>query len=76
MSLVLKRIVWPDGSSRPDDFNILHGGAAVGRMYRMNGAPREQWRWTHFWYARAPIGGVADTLEEAKAAFRAAWEAR
>jgi hypothetical protein len=31
MILVLKRIVWPDGSSRPDDFNIPHDGAAVGR---------------------------------------------
>jgi hypothetical protein len=24
MSLVPKRIVWGDGSSRPDDFNIVH----------------------------------------------------
>jgi hypothetical protein len=53
----------------------MHDDEKVGRLYRMNGAPREQWRWTHFWYTRGPNGGVTDTLEEAKAAFRAKWEA-
>jgi hypothetical protein len=73
--LVLKRIVWPDGSSRPDDFEIMHDREAVGRIYRMNGAGRELWRWTHFRYGRGPNGGVADTLDDAKAAFRKAWNA-
>jgi hypothetical protein len=76
MSLMLKRLVWPGGSSSPDDFDIMHDGEKVGRLYRMNGVGREQWRWTHFWYGRGPNGGVANTLEGAKAAFRAAWEAR
>jgi hypothetical protein len=53
----------------------MHDGEEVGRLYRMNGVGREQWRWTHFWYTRGTNGGVADTLDEAKAAFRAAWEA-
>jgi hypothetical protein len=65
MALVLKRIVWPDGSRRPDDFNIMHDGEVVGRLYRVNGAPRDLWRWTRHWYTGGPNGGVADTLEQA-----------
>jgi hypothetical protein len=72
----LRRLVWPDGSSSPDVFNIMHDGTVVGRVYRTNGVGREQWRWTHYWYTREPNGGVADTIEDAKAAFRAAWGAR
>jgi hypothetical protein len=30
VTFILRRIIWPDGSSRPDDFNIMHGGV-VGR---------------------------------------------
>ncbi|HLQ89394.1 MAG TPA: hypothetical protein VK148_05095 [Xanthobacteraceae bacterium] len=26
MSLSLRRIVWPDGHSDPDDFNVIHEG--------------------------------------------------
>ena len=36
MTLALRRIVWSDGTSRPDDYNIIHGDQIVGRMYRMN----------------------------------------
>jgi hypothetical protein len=35
MSLVLKRIVWPDGSSRPDDFNIMYDDTVLGRVPRL-----------------------------------------
>jgi hypothetical protein len=67
------RFVWPDGSSRPDHFDVLNDGTVVGRMYRTNGIGREQWCWTQFgWYSGGQNGGVADTLDEAKAAFRAA----
>jgi hypothetical protein len=58
MTLVLKRIVWPDGSSRPADFSIMHDGETVGRLHRMNGVGREQWRWAHFWYTRGPNAGL------------------
>jgi hypothetical protein len=40
---------------------------------------RELWRSTQsgiFQPSRDPNGGVADTLDEAKAAFRAAWSGR
>jgi hypothetical protein len=33
MVLVLKRLVWPVGSSSPDDFNIMHDGE-VARLNR------------------------------------------
>jgi hypothetical protein len=29
----------------PDDFDVIHDGEIVGRIYRMN-ADRELWRWT------------------------------
>ena len=77
MTLALKRIVWSDGTSRPDDYNVVHEGRRVGRIYRMNSTGRELWRWTQsgiFQPTHGPNGTVADTLDEAKAAFRAAWE--
>ena len=46
-------------------------------MYRMNSTDRELWRWTQsgiFQPSHGPNGGVADSLDEAKAAFRAAWD--
>ena len=41
-------------------------------------AGRELWRWTiRLWApSHGPNGGVADTLDEAKATFRAAWSVR
>jgi hypothetical protein len=56
--------------------STFHDGEKVGRLYRINGAGCELWRWTHFWYTRGPNGGVADTLEDAKAAFRKAWDGK
>jgi hypothetical protein len=42
----------------------------------MNSVDHELWRWTQIgWYTGLANGGIADSLEEAKAAFRAAWEA-
>jgi hypothetical protein len=39
---------------------------------------RELWQWTQIDWgpSHGPNGGVADSLDEAKAAFRAAWERR
>jgi hypothetical protein len=77
MTLALKRIVWSDGTSRPDDYNVVYEGQRVGRIYRMNSTGRELWRWTQSWIfqpTHGANGGVADTLDEAKAAFRSAWE--
>jgi hypothetical protein len=38
----LRRIVWSDGTSRPDDYNIIDGGQIVGRK-RDPAAPM-RWR--------------------------------
>jgi hypothetical protein len=42
----------------------------------MNSTGRELWRWTRSGCAptHGPNGGVVDSLDAAKAAFRAAWK--
>jgi hypothetical protein len=66
MTLALRR-------TGPDDYDVIHDDETVGRIYRMN-ADRELWRWTiRLWEpTHGPSGGAADSLAEAKAAFRAA----
>jgi hypothetical protein len=77
VSLMLRRIIWPDGSSRPNDYEVIHGGKVVGRIYRMTSTARETWRWNQIGQrvpTQGPNGGIADSLDEAKAAFRRALE--
>ena len=59
-----------------DDYDVIHDGEIVGRIYRMIG-DRELWRWMIRLSASppGPSGGLADTLDEAKAAFQAKWDA-
>lgn len=78
-SLALRRIIWPDGkpSLDPEDYNVIHEGRVVGRVSRMNSTARETWQWTQIGErapTRGPNGGIADSLDEAKVAFRRAWE--
>jgi len=65
MPLTLKRIV-PE-----NDYDVFDKGEIVGRIYRIHNS--ELWRWTA--RLQEPTGGIANTLDEAKAAFRAAWDA-
>jgi len=77
MTLALRGTVWLDGERRPDDYEVRYEGQTVGRIYRLRSTGREVWRWTQsgiFQPTHGPDGGVADTLDEAKAAFRSAWE--
>jgi hypothetical protein len=77
MSLFLRCIVWSDGTSRPDDYEVRYQGRTVGRMYRMNSTGRELWHWTQIGIrapSYGPNGGVADTFEDAKAAFGRTWD--
>jgi hypothetical protein len=54
---------------------VRHNGRTVGRILRLRSTSRELWQWTQIGWgpSHAPNGGVAHTLDEAKAAFRAAW---
>jgi hypothetical protein len=76
MSLVLRRIVWSDGYSSTDDYMVIHDGRKIGRIYRMDSTARELWLWTQINWgpSHGPNGGVADTLDDAKATFRRAWD--
>jgi len=78
MTLALRSTLWLDGHHRPDDYEIINAGQTVGRVYRMKSTGRELWRWTQIGMrapSHGPNGGVADSLDEAKAAFREAWDA-
>jgi len=77
MTLTLRRTVFLDGERRPDDYEVRYEGQTVGRILRLGSIGRELWHWTQI-DIRAPSygpnGGVADTFEEAKAAFRRTWD--
>jgi hypothetical protein len=78
-TFALRPIIWSDGYSRPDDYYIVHEGQIVGRICRMNNVAKDRWCWTRI----GPLatrhgskGGIVNSLDEAKAAFRTAWERR
>ena len=78
MTLALRPVVRADGTIRPDDYNVIHEDAIIGRIYRMSSTARETWMWTQIgaWApAFGPNGGIAYSFDEAKAAFRRAWDA-
>jgi hypothetical protein len=72
----LRPIVWSDGHVRPDDYYVIHEGHIVGRICRMNSVPKDRWCWSEIGPWAAACGGLVDSLDEAKAAFGAAWERR
>ena len=77
MNLILRRIVWSDDTSRPDDYEVRYRGRTVGRILRLRSTGWELWHWTQIGIRAAsygPNGGVADTFEDAKAAFRRSWD--
>jgi hypothetical protein len=63
----------------PDDYNVMSGGRAIGRIFRSATAPADRpWMWTITGVTVAPAlrnYGFAETREEAKAAFAATWRA-
>ena len=74
-TFALRPIIWSDGYSTPDDYYIIHDGRIVGRLCRMDFVAKERWCWTQIGLAptSGPNGGLVDCLDEAKAAFSAAW---
>jgi hypothetical protein len=72
MTVALKRI-------QPDDYDVIDNGEIVGRIYRMRSTGEELWRWMIPGSREprdGPSGGIVHTLDAAKAAFRAAWDAQ
>ena len=77
MTLALRRTVFLDGERRADDYEVRYDGRTVGRILRLRSTGRELWLWTQIGIrapSHGPNGGVADTLDEAKAAFRRTWD--
>ena len=79
MELILRRasikrrsIIWQD-----EDYNVLHGKRAIGRIYRVDAdGGRATWFWGVSFQVTGPKSyGHADSLEAAKAAFRAKYAA-
>jgi hypothetical protein len=71
MTFALKRI-------QPDDYDVTHDGEIIGRIYRMIGSEK-LWRWMMAGSREptdGPSGGISISLEQAKAAIRAEWEAQ
>jgi len=57
-----------------DDFAVLDDETVIGRMYREQMPAGDKWCWfLHVMGAPPPNRGIADTLDEAKAAFAEAY---
>jgi len=68
--------------SSDDDYDVLFKGAVVGRIYKDRAVANPELRWLWSITAIRPrprrpvqMDGRAPTIGEAKAQFRAAWEA-
>jgi hypothetical protein len=61
----------------PDDWDVLDGEGAIGRIFRSSSAPQDRpWMWTITGAViapRLPSHGFAATLDEAKTAFAQTW---
>jgi hypothetical protein len=64
-------------TGNPDDWDVLDGERAIGRIFRSASAPQDRpWMWTITGAVvspRLPSHGFAETLDEAKAAFAQTW---
>jgi hypothetical protein len=59
---------------KDDDYAVLDDETRIGRMYREQLPAGLKWRWfLHVMGAPSPNRGIADTLDEAKAAFAEAY---
>ena len=76
MSLILRRVRWPDGkhSLDPEDYRVYDSDRKIGWICRMNSIGTPRWEWgIDYEMGKGNQGGLVDSLEEAKAAFKAAW---
>jgi hypothetical protein len=65
------------GEWQDEDYDVVDGERDVGRIYRVNDFPgRESWFWgVSFDLTKNKSYGYSASLDEAKAAFRAEYEA-
>jgi hypothetical protein len=64
------------GSRIDADFDVFAGDELVGRIYRLNAATEAWWWGVAFDLTGRESYGYADSLDEAKAAFRAEYDSR
>jgi hypothetical protein len=75
----VNRIVPAPDLLRREESGIQVRGAGENLQlggFLMRSTGRELWQWTQIGWgpSHGPNGGLADSLDEAKAAFRGAWE--
>jgi len=79
MALLLRRTGLSDDSD-PNDWSVINDGVVVGHICEDLAVADPEWFWSIFASGPGPRrlakAGRAPTLDEAKAQFRAAWEAR
>jgi hypothetical protein len=78
MQLILRRanVSRPGGSWSEHDFDGFEGGREAGRVYRVVDRPVSEWFWgVSFQLTGRKSYGHAPTLDAAKAAFKAEYEA-
>jgi hypothetical protein len=78
MARTLRRIIWDNGkpSLDPEDYEVVEDGKALGRIYRCQSTgPAPYWQWSVYGGPRGGRlhAGIADSLDEAKAAWLSAW---
>ena len=79
VTFTLRRIIWSDGKPSMDreDYRVVHIDKGVGRIYRTTVPAGERWWWTLYGettHDRPLPCGLTETLDEAIAAFKAAWD--
>jgi hypothetical protein len=82
MPLTLRPIKWPGTGpayrQKFPDYDVLHDGQIVGRIYRQMAAvsPATEWFWAINGAADMPSSGTCGSLDRAKAEFKANWDIR
>ena len=64
-------------SMDPEDYQVFKDGQALGRIYRSSSTgPAPYWHWSVYGGPRGgrPHAGIADSLDEAKAAWLYGWQ--
>ncbi|MBK5960282.1 hypothetical protein CCR97_19045 [Rhodoplanes elegans] len=77
MNLALRPTEIPTGTPLPDDWTVVTDGRAIGRIMRVQRAGGSwAWFWSFYLFPNSAADrGDADSLDAAKAAFRARVEA-